>query len=100
MNFLFSVHVRVGSVRLTADPWSPVSRIVPKNEKGGPLRVFELPFFCKTENRKKLKGGPFGDIKKIAKKVSQSRNKLQKNFGQGRDSNPRPSVWQTSKKPN
>ena len=27
--------------------WSPVSRIVPKNVKGGPLEVFEHPFFCK-----------------------------------------------------
>ena len=31
-----------------------------------------------------MKGGPFGDIKKIAKKVSQSRKKsTQKKFGQG-----------------
>ena len=46
-----------------------------------------------------MKGGPFGDIKKIAKKVSQSRKKpAQKKFDQGRDSNPRPSAWQTSKR--
>ena len=42
--------------------WSPVSCIVPKNVKGGPLGVFEHPFFCKIE---KMKGGPFGDIEKI-----------------------------------
>ena len=29
--------------------WSPVSRIVPKNVKGGPLVVFDYPFFCKIE---------------------------------------------------
>ena len=29
--------------------WSPVSRIVPKNVEGGPLGVFEHPFFCKIE---------------------------------------------------
>ena len=37
-----------------------------KNVKGGTWGVFEHPFFCKIE--KKLKGGPYGDIKKIAKK--------------------------------
>ena len=47
-----------------------------------------------------MKGGPFGDIKKIAKKVSQSRKNLQKKFGQGRESNPCPSAWQTSKSRN
>ena len=40
--------------------WSPVSRIVPKNVKGGPLGIFEHRFFL--QNRKKLKGGPFGYI--------------------------------------
>ena len=39
--------------------WSPVSRIVPKNVKGGPLEVFEHPFSCIIE---KKEGGPFGDI--------------------------------------
>ena len=73
--------------------WSPGSRIVPKNVKGGPLGVFEYPFFAI--------GDPLETLKKIAKKVSQSRNNLHKKyFGQGRDSNPRPSAWQTSKKPN
>ena len=47
-----------------------------------------------------MKRGPFGDIKKFAKKVSQSRNNLHKNiFGPGREWNPRPSAWQTSKNP-
>ena len=45
--------------------WSPVSRIVPKICKRGPLGGFELPFLCKI---KKMKGGPFGDIKKICEK--------------------------------
>ena len=39
--------------------WSPVSRIVPKNVKGGLLGVFEHPFFCIIG---KNEGGPFGDI--------------------------------------
>ena len=38
---------------------------MPKNVKGDPLGVFEHPLFCKIE---KNEGGPFGDIKKIAKK--------------------------------
>ena len=67
--------------------WSPVSRIVPKNVKEGPLGICEHPFFCKI------------DIKKIGEKKSQSRKKpALKIFGQGRDSNPRPSAWQTFKK--
>ena len=45
--------------------WSPVSLTVPKNVKGGPLGVFEHPFFYKIE---KIEGGPFGDIKKICEK--------------------------------
>ena len=45
-----------------------------------------------------MTGGLFGDI--CEKKVSRSRKKFaQKNFGQGRDSNPCPSAWKTSKKP-
>ena len=31
--------------------WSPVSRTVPKSVKGGPLGVFEHPFFCKIEKK-------------------------------------------------
>ena len=57
---------------------SPVSCIVPKYVKGsGPLGVFEHPFFWKIE---KTEGVPFGDIKKMRKKVSQSRNNLHKKF--------------------
>ena len=44
-----------------------------------------------------MKGGPFGDIKKFAKKTHKAEKNLRKKFDQGRDSNPRPSAWQTSK---
>ena len=48
-----------------------------------------------------MKGGPFGDIKIIAKKsLTKPKKNLHKKFGQGRDSNPCPSVWQTSKSRN
>ena len=47
--------------------WSPVSRIVPKNVKGGPLGVFEHPFFCKIETNE---GGPLGTLINFAKKTS------------------------------
>ena len=69
-----------------------------KNVKEGPLKVSGHPFFCKIG---KNEGGPFGDIKKICGKKSHKAGKkpAQKIFGQGRDSNPRPSAWQTSKKP-
>ena len=73
---------------------SPVSRIVPKNVKRGgrTLRFFEHPFFCKIEKI---------EIKKNAKKkFHKAQITCSKNFGQGRDSNPRPSAWQTSKNPN
>ena len=46
-----------------------------------------------------MKGDPLETLK-LAKKVSQSRKPAQKSFGHGRDSNPRPSAWQTSKKLN
>ena len=69
---------------------------MPKHVKGGTLGVFEHPFFCKID--KKMTGGPFGDI--WEKKSHEAEKKIaQKNFGQGRDSNPCPSAWQTSKKP-
>ena len=46
-----------------------------------------------------MKGGPFAYIKKIAKKVSQSRKNLHKKvFGYGRDSNPRPSACPSPQK--
>ena len=71
---------------------------MPKSVKVEPLGVFELTFFCKI---KKMKGGPSETLKKIAKKIVSQRNELhEKMFGHGRDSNPRPSAWQTSKKPN
>ena len=42
--------------------------------------------------------GPFGDIEKIAKKsLTKPKKHAQKIFGQGRDSNPRSSAWQTKK---
>ena len=45
-----------------------------------------------------MKGGPFGDIKKICEKsLTKPKKPAQKKFDQGRDSNPRPSAWQTSK---
>ena len=45
--------------------------------------------------------GPFGDIKQnLRKKSHKAKKTCTKNFCQGRDSNPRPSAWQTSKKPN
>ena len=44
-----------------------------------------------------MKGGPFGDIKKICEKSHKAEKNLHKKFDQGRDSNPRPSAWQTSK---
>ena len=75
--------------------WSPVSRIVPKNCKRGPLGGFEHPFLCKIE--KKLRVDPLETLKKFAKKVSQSRKQPAQKNDQGRDSNPRPSAWQTSK---
>ena len=39
-------------------------------------------------------------LKNFAKKKSHSRNNMHKKIGQGRDSDPRPSAWQTSKNPN
>ena len=68
---------------------------MPKNGKRGPLGVFEHPFFCIIG---KNEGGPFGDISKICDKKSHRAENLHKKiFGHGRDSNPRPSAWQTSK---
>ena len=62
------------------------------------MGVFEHPLFHKIE---KNEGGTlWRHLKKTAKKVSQSRNNLHKKiFGQGRDSNPRPSACQISKNP-
>ena len=47
-----------------------------------------------------MKGDPLETLKKICKKKSHKTEKpAQKVFGQGRDSNPFPSAWQTSKNP-
>ena len=68
---------------------------MPKNVKGGPLGVFEHPLFCKIG---KNQGGTlWRHLKNLQKKVSQSRKPAQKIFSHGRDSNSRPSAWQTSK---
>ena len=74
---------------------SPVSRIVPKNVKWGTfLNIHSVAKYQKIE------GGPFGDIKKFAKKKSHKAEiTCTKNFGRGRDSSPRPSAWETSKNP-
>ena len=47
-----------------------------------------------------MKGDPFGTLKDFGKKKSHKAEICTKNFGQGRDSNLRPSAWQTSKNPN
>ena len=70
------------------------SLIVPKNLKEGTLWDFST--FVLVQNTKKMKGG----IKKIAKTSHKAGITYTKNFGQGRDSNPRPSAWQTSNNPN
>ena len=68
-----------------------------KTVEGGHFEIFLTSILL--QNTKKMKGGIFGDIKKIAKK-NKAEITCTKNFGQGRDSNPRPSAWQTSKNPN
>ena len=45
----------------------------------------------------KLRGNFLRHQNDLRKKVSQSLNNMQNNFGQGRDSNRRPLAWQTSK---
>ena len=42
-------------------------------------------------------GGLCRHLKNLRKKVSKPKKPAQKIFGHGRDSNPRPSAWQTSK---
>ena len=74
------------------------SHSVEKCKRRDSSGVFEHRFFCKIE--KNLNRGPFGDIKNLRKKSHKAEIIRTKNFGQGRDSNPRPSAWQTSKKPN
>ena len=74
------------------------SLIVPKNLKEGTL--WDFLTFVLLQNTRKMKRGILGDMKKIAKKSHEAEITCTKNFGQGRDSNPRPSAWQTSKNPN
>ena len=50
------------------------------------------------ENIKKLKGDPLETLEKFAKKSHKAKVTCTKNFGQGRDSNPRPSAWQRPQK--
>ena len=66
---------------------------MPKTVKGGHVYVL-------LQNIRKMKGGIFGDMKKKLRKNHKAEITCTKNFGQGRDSNPRPSAWQTSKIPN
>ena len=69
---------------------------MPKNCKKGPLGGFEHPFLCKIG--KKLRVDPLETLKKFAKKsLTKPKKTGTKKFDQGRDSNPRPSAWQTSK---
>ena len=64
--------------------------------KRGPFGCFSTSILL--QNRKKMKGGLFGDLKKIEKKSLTKPKKIYtKKFGQVRDSNPCPSAWQTSK---
>ena len=46
-------------------------------KKKGPLGFFEHPFFCKIE---KNEGGPFGALKKFAKKSHKAEITCTKNF--------------------
>ena len=69
--------------------------MVPKNVKGGTL--WDFLNIHSVENIKKIEGGHLKKCEKMSYKVEIT---CTKNFGQGRDSNPRPSAWQTSKNPN
>ena len=68
-----------------------------KNCRRGHFEIFLTSILL--QNTKKMKGGIFGDMKKNCEK-NKAEITCTKNFGQGRDSNPRPSAWQTSKNPN
>ena len=69
---------------------------MPKTVKGGILRFFNIRSVAKYQ---KMKGGIFEDMKKNCEN-HKAEITCTKNFGQGRDSKPRPSAWQTSKNPN
>ena len=73
------------------------SLIVPKNSKG---TIWDFLTFVQLQNTKKEGRNLWWHEKKIAKKSYKDEITCTKNFGQGRDSNPRPSAWQTSKNPN
>ena len=68
-----------------------------KSERRDLLGFFNIRSVAKYQ---KMKGGIFGDIKKNCEKSHKAEITCTKNFGQGRDSNPRPSAWQTSNNPN
>ena len=69
-----------------------------KSERRDPLGFLT---FVLLQNTKKMKGGIiFGDMKKNCKKNHKAEITCTKYFGQGRDSNPLPSAWQTSNNPN
>ena len=72
---------------------------MPKNVKGGPLGVFELPFFWKIE---KNEGDPLkthANIKNLRKKSHKAEKNLHKKFLVMGGTRTRPSAWQTSKNP-
>ena len=50
------------------------------NVKGGPFLIYKHAFCSKIT--KNSKGGPFGDIKKFRKKVSQRRKKIERGGGE------------------
>ena len=60
--------------------WSAVSRIVPKNVKGGSLGVFEHQFFCKIE---KNEGALWRHLKNLRKKSHEAEKPAQKNLAMG-----------------
>ena len=61
--------------------------------------LWEILTIHSFAQQKKMKGYPLEILKKFAKKsLTKLKNHAQKIFGQGRDSNPRSSAWQTSKK--
>ena len=66
-----------------------------KSERWDPLGIFNIRSVAKYQ---KNEGGIFGDMKKNCENKAEI--PCTKNFGQGRDSNPRPSAWQTSNNPN
>ena len=67
-----------------------------KSERRDPLEFFNIRSVAKYQ---KNMGGIFCDMKKNAKKSHKAEITCTKNFGHGRDSNPRPSAWQTSNNP-